>query len=192
MHGATAFQTASQAHCPWREGHVVFKIACGANMTKPYTLALAAAAAFQFIASLSCAHSQPAPPPGSPAANFFDDSLLAQAGKEIITFASRRELDLMTDLLATCEVYGLDDNDERFNQCTIAFARHKIGFDDGRAVDKILFATHLSYRRLRLGARVRGGEIQELQRTHIPRIVKVSQWLASHISQRNRDLSRQP
>lgn len=126
------------------------------------------------------AFAQPAPAPGSPATNFRDDGLLRTTKAEIAQMP-RHQLDLLTDLLATCFVTDLLPDESARRPCDIAEQRYMIAYGRFDATHMILMALQSVSAVIRIN---QYGHVYETSR-----IVDIHMSLSSSITQRNRVLS---
>jgi hypothetical protein len=117
--------------------------------------------------------------PGSPAANFRDDALLADAKAEIAQMR-RHQLDLLTDLLATCLVTELSDDEATHRPCDISRMRYSVAYGGVNAINAVLTATELVNAVVR---RARTGHVYETSR-----LVDIHFALSAAIAERNRRL----
>ena len=143
------------------------------------------AVAMVLAVSIAGALAQAPPKPGSPAANFRDDVLLRKARVEIVQM-HRHELDLLTDLLATCRVTGIVKDDAANRLCQIAYERYHIAYSLGRPIDRILFAYNLMESIVRVGYQDKRRQGQDIKR-----LVEITHQLGDAVSVRNHGLARQ-
>ena len=131
------------------------------------------------------------PARASPAANFRDDALLRRAEMDVPSMA-RHEIDLFTEVLAVCFVYGLNQHEERRDKCLLANERYSIAYgNNDRALDKILFALQLMYGIIAtVDTKKQTEEQRKKTGSDIERMVTVSRALAAAVANRNRELSR--
>ena len=130
-----------------------------------------------------------APKPGSPAANFRDDALLNRATLDI-TKMKRHELDLLTDLLAICQVTGLAQEKEANRLCEIANQRFKIAYFNARPIDRILLSVNITSTILRHTENTKDPERRAQNGRDIMRLVDISSKLEDAISARNSKLDQ--
>ncbi len=141
--------------------------------------------------SITGALAQTSPPkPGSPAANFRDDVLLAKAMTDIMQMR-RHELDLLTDELATCSVTSLNEDPAVRRLCEIASQRYKIAYGVLRPLSAILFAMRLSDGRIITFSKSPEAEDKAEASKDIRRQVEISGKLSDAIAIRNNELARQ-
>ena len=128
----------------------------------------------------AAAAQQPQYLPGSPAANFRDDALLISATAEVARMP-RHQLDLLTDLLATCMVTELYSDDAIHRPCDIARQRYYVAYGDFSDTHKILTAIEGIAAVVRFGGKGHDFEIS--------RLVKIHGQFSSHITIRNQRLN---
>jgi hypothetical protein len=132
----------------------------------------------------------PAVKPESPAANFRDDELLRRAMIEILRM-QRHEIDLITEALATCKVTGRSWDDPKTLPCRIAVERYYVAYNDGRAIDRILFALQMAETEIRILDRLPKDDPKRRKMgDDIRRSVDISFKLGEAVSTRNRELAR--
>lgn len=98
----------------------------------------------------------------------------------------RHELDLLTDLLASCWLYGLKDEKEAI-PCTLAYERYRVAYTGRRAIDDILFAIQDALSFVRLRERV-GDRSKSIER--LDRLLDLRKTLRDAVALRNNVVAR--
>ncbi len=149
------------------------------------------AVALGLVIGITSALAQTSPPkPGSPAANFRDDVLLAKVMTDIRQMR-RHELDLLTDELATCGVTSLNEDPAVRRLCEIASQRYQIAYGVLRPISAILFAMRLTDGRIITFSKSPEAEDKAEASKDIRRQVEISGKLSDAIAIRNHELARQ-